>query len=60
MGYFFETGIGVEPNTQESIRWYTLAAQHGDVRAIKKLSGDVTGLIDRDRKKPSNKECRIM
>jgi TPR repeat protein len=41
LGYFYEMGIGIEANAEESNKWYKRAADHGDQRAIDKISGNL-------------------
>jgi len=39
LGYFYEMGIGIDANLEESKAWYKKAADHGDKRAIDKING---------------------
>lgn len=67
MGYYFEVGIYVEKNTEESWKWYELAASHGSVDARHRLEKRNTykarkkdyGTI-KHRKKQKGKECIVM
>ena len=37
LGYCYESGKGVEQNTEEAKKWYTKAAEQGDEQAIENL-----------------------
>ncbi|QEU61360.1 Skt5/Shc1 [Kluyveromyces lactis] len=37
VGYFYEKGKGCEPNTENAMKWYQLAADNKDPRALNKL-----------------------
>jgi len=54
VAYFYEMGIGIEKNMEEAMNWYKIAAEHGDERAIKRLSTEP----DRSTEKSSN-DCKI-
>ncbi|KXS21610.1 HCP-like protein [Gonapodya prolifera JEL478] len=43
VAYFFEMGIGTAANSQEALKWYRLAAQHGEERARKRLNAGDSG-----------------
>jgi len=55
VAYFYEMGIGIEKNMDEAMRWYKLAAEHGDDRAIKRLEGE-PGIIN---EKSGSNDCKI-
>ncbi|KAG0706871.1 HCP-like protein [Suillus ampliporus] len=38
MGYYKEVGVGGEKDIQESMRWYTLAAEHGNADAEERIA----------------------
>lgn len=38
MGYYTETGIGRQPDLQEAKRWYLMAAEQGQKRAMARLA----------------------
>ncbi|WWC92909.1 uncharacterized protein L201_007871 [Kwoniella dendrophila CBS 6074] len=55
VGYFTETGIGAEANSQAAMKWYKLAADGGDKRASKRLAsggskGNGAGGVALDRR----------
>ena len=37
VGYFTEAGLGTTPSELEANKWFVLAAEHGDERAITRL-----------------------
>ncbi|RSH93388.1 hypothetical protein EHS25_007744 [Saitozyma podzolica] len=43
VGYFTETGIGIEADPSEAMKWYKQAAEGGDKRAQKRLVGGTRG-----------------
>ncbi|WOO84155.1 Protein SKT5 [Vanrija pseudolonga] len=43
LGYFTETGVGVEPNLANAMKWYRLATDGGDKRAAKRLAQGMSG-----------------
>lgn len=43
LGYFTETGVGVDANLPQAMKWYRLAADGGDKRAAKRLAGGMNG-----------------
>nr|KIR85903.1 protoplast regeneration and killer toxin resistance protein [Cryptococcus tetragattii IND107] len=48
VGYFTETGIGIEANSQAALTWYKKAAEGGDKRAAKRLAtGSRSSALDR-------------
>lgn len=48
VGYFTETGIGIEANPQAALTWYKQAAEGGDKRAAKRLAtGSRSSALDR-------------
>jgi len=55
IAYFYEMGIGIEKNMKKAMRWYKIAAEHGDERAIKRLENE-TGIL---HDKSSGGDCRI-
>jgi TPR repeat protein len=55
IAYFYEMGIGIEKNMEEAMRWYGIAAEHGDERAIKRLENESSDVIE----KSSNSDCKI-
>jgi TPR repeat protein len=55
VAYFYEMGIGIEKNMDEAMRWYKVAAEHGDERAIKRLEGE-PGIIN---EKSGSNDCKI-
>lgn len=38
MGYYKEVGVGGEKDIQESMRWYSLAAEHGNTDAVERIA----------------------
>lgn len=50
IAYFYEMGIGIEKNMEEAMHWYRIAAEHGDERAIKRISTET----DRSTEKSSS------
>ncbi|KAL0090002.1 hypothetical protein J3Q64DRAFT_1813475 [Phycomyces blakesleeanus] len=60
VGYFTETGIGIPKNPEEATKWYTLAADHGDKRAIQRLQGSLGSQPTTRKKKGSQDDCSIM
>lgn len=38
MGYYKEVGVGGEKDLKESMRWYTLAAGHGNTDAVERIA----------------------
>ncbi|EJT45156.1 protoplast regeneration and killer toxin resistance protein [Trichosporon asahii var. asahii CBS 2479] len=43
LGYFTETGVGVEANMGQAMKWYRLASEGGDKRAARRLAGGMNG-----------------
>lgn len=39
IGYFCEMGIGCVKNMEKAMRWYKLAANLGDERALQRIGG---------------------
>ncbi|KAI9025779.1 hypothetical protein CLU79DRAFT_743030 [Phycomyces nitens] len=60
VGYFTESGIGIPKNPEEAIKWYNLAADHGDKRAIQRLQGSLGSQSANMKKKGSQDDCNIM
>lgn len=38
MGYYKEVGVGGEKDIQESMKWYSLAAEHGNTDAVERIA----------------------
>lgn len=38
MGYYREVGVGGEKDIQESMKWYSLAAEHGNTDAVERIA----------------------
>ncbi|KAL1921921.1 uncharacterized protein VTP21DRAFT_10563 [Calcarisporiella thermophila] len=56
LGYFNEKGIGVQPDEEAAQKFYRLAAEHGDKRALWRLRGEDLGKMKRN----SNRLGRIV
>ncbi|KAI7867140.1 hypothetical protein BDF14DRAFT_751388 [Spinellus fusiger] len=60
VGYFTESGIGVQKNPTEAMGWYKKAAEHGDKRAIQRLQGKPIDQKEGKKKSGSQDDCTIM
>jgi TPR repeat protein len=50
LGYFTETGVGVDPNLPAAMKWYRLASEGGDKRAAKRLAAGMNGTAALNRR----------
>lgn len=55
VAYFYEMGIGIEKNLENAMKWYKIAADHGDQRAIQRLENEKTG----KKNEKSTNDCKI-
>ncbi|KAG2234381.1 hypothetical protein BDF21DRAFT_494108 [Thamnidium elegans] len=56
VGYFSEVGIGCQKDPNEALMWYTVAAEHGEPRAVQRLQGKSVNETTEKKKD----ECIIM